>query len=216
MKNQVIIDQQGLIDLLKDFAGHTFAYVRTLIPPSLNKTHRGTKATMFQTLGFEREQVRKISLYSILLGYDYRTGLENACKKEGIPIPVAGDVWWRHWVTPSGKDSSTIAIHPDHLDWGKYMILQLNQWVSKDGQPVIGPDGQPLKKKTVTRVRSKYVVFAKKANGELDMSTGKIVDKALLIPFMGPPKPHKLVMCQTPKISNVKMLAFQGQVYHLA
>ena len=194
--NERIIDVTGLIDLLQDFSGHTIAYLRTLTMPKFNKGHRDTKESMLCTLGIEPETVRKISLYSIRLGYDYRTSVENALDRQGQPATdyVAGKSWHRPYVLPSGQTSKTVVIHPVTLE--KYIMVMINKIRGK------------------SNIKSMYV----------DMSTGKAIDKDLLKDFLPPksaPKNQGLdeehaINVQTLKLGSVKRLAFQGIVYNLA
>jgi hypothetical protein len=196
MKNDKIIDVDGLINLLQDFAGHTIAYLRTLTVPKFNKSGRASGESMLCTLGIEPETVRKISLYSVRIGYNYRTSVENALDRQGLATTdyKAGTSWHRPYVLPSGQTSKTVVIHP--VTMVKYVMVQVNKVRGK------------------SNIKSMYV----------DMSTGKAIDKALLQEFLPPksaPKNQGLdeehaINVQTLKLSSVKRLAFQGTVYNLA
>ncbi|MCX5884357.1 MAG: hypothetical protein NT096_00330 [Proteobacteria bacterium] len=201
MNNEKLIDVDGLIDMLQDFSGHTIAYIRTLTIPKFNQGHRVTKESMLATLGIEPETVRKISLYSVRIGYDYRTSVENALDRQGLPTTdyKAGTSWHRPYVLPSGQTSKTVVIHPNTRE--KYILATINKVKDSSG-------------KLKANIKSMYV----------DMSTGKFIDKDLLKDFLPPksaPKNQGLdeehaVLVQTLKLASVKRLAFQGTVYNLA
>lgn len=199
--NEKIIDVDGLINLLQDFAGHTIAYLRTLTVPKFNKSGRVSGESMLCTLGIESNAVRKISLYSVRIGYDYRTSVENALDRQGLPTTdyKAGTSWHRPYTLPSGQTSKTVVIHPVTLV--KYVMVTVNK--------VKGSNG-----KMKSNIKSMYV----------DMSTGKAIDRSLLAEFLPPisdPKNQGLdkehaINVQTLKLGSVKRLAFQGTVYNLA
>jgi hypothetical protein len=196
MVPEKIIDVDGLMNMLDDFAGHTIAYIRTLTTPKFNQGGRASGESMLCTLGIEPETVRKISLYSVRIGYDYRTSVENALDRQGLPATayVAGKSWHRPFTLPSGQTSKTVVIHPVTKE--KYFYLQINKIGGK------------------SHIKSMYV----------DMSTGKAIDYKLLAEFLPPksaPKNQGLdaehaINVQTLKQSSVKRLAFQGTVYNLA
>jgi hypothetical protein len=196
MVPEKIIDVDGLMNLLDDFVGHTIAYIRTLTTPKFNQSGRVSGDSMLATIGVEPEEVRKISLYSVRIGYDYRTSVENALDRQGLPATayVAGKSWHRPFVLPSGQTSKTVVIHP--VTKVKYFMVQINKIGGK------------------SHIRSMYV----------DMSTGKAIDYKKLAEFLPPksaPKNQGLdeahaINVQTLKQSSIKRLAFQKVVYNLA
>lgn len=205
-KPQQIIDTNQLVELLQDFPGHTIAYIRTLTKPSkFNATSRVTKLPL--NIGVDPANIRKISLWSVRIGYDYEKSVNNEREKEGIAPTFQSQGLWNGkghaYVTPSGMVSKTIR---QHEDGELYLSCIMNKW---------RPDTLPTPmsaKKMKSRCRSMFI----------DITTGKKIDKKELVDFLPKKYPSKSqgvaveVEYRTLKLQSIKMLSFRGTSYHLA
>lgn len=191
-----IIDIPGIIELLAGFGGHSIAFLRSSPENDLVKKNRATKVPMLQDIGIVWDDIVKVSLMSIRLGYVYTTSVVNALAHQGKSASAyqAGTSWHTPLTLPNGKASSTIHVHKDDPS-------RVYLWY------------QPNKKRGAW-CKSEYI----------NMATHKIIPKALLagyLPVHYAPKNQGLdagteVMCQTLKMENLKRLSFQGSVYNLA
>ena len=195
MGKEKIIDTNQLVDMVAGFKGHSIAFIRTMTEPDLTVKSRATKIPMELDLGFSKGDVRKISLMSIRLGYDYEKSVTNELKKEGKDSSeyVRGTSW--HIPMPLSEGvSKTIHVHKE--DTGKKYLYY-----------------QPNKHTNSSWCKSEYV----------NMKTHKLIPKSLLkdyLPLPSKPKNQGVdegreIIPQTVHIENVKRLSFEGTVYNL-
>jgi hypothetical protein len=200
------LDRDDFVELMEGFKGHTISYMRLETIPKFNVKSRVTKRLMQEELGINPANVRKLSFWSVRIGYDYEKSVTNQLKREekSEELYKRGDVWHKPYVTRSGMTSKTIAIHPETGEL--YFKVLLNKWKTGECSP-------ENRRKKESRIRSEF----------LDMSTGRTVPKILLKDFLPPysaPKNQGVekgneIEMRTLKLASVKRLAFGGKIYIL-
>lgn len=197
-----IINIDGLKILIEDYKGHTFAGLKTLTIPKLNKFFRfsekekaefvknGQKAlkiTLEEKTGIKPENVRKESYFTCGIGYDYEQGVKNRLIAEGKDVSAyeRGSSWHIPY-----RDSKTLVQHKDSGE------IYFYAFVSYANNPA----------------KSRYI----------DISTGNEILKDHLEAFLPPegdaPKNQGLsdgneVEVRTLKLSSVKELSAFGDIY---
>ena len=90
------VSVQGIMNemeklITKGLTGCTFARLKTVTTPKLNKKNRKTG----EPLTIPASNIRKISEFSAGLGYDYKKSVENRLVKEGKDVSEyeAGETW---------------------------------------------------------------------------------------------------------------------------
>ena len=90
-----VLNQNQLVDLLEGKTAHTFIGIETETIPELTVKDRITKVSAEDTFGCSKQQVKKITMANVGLGYDYRSLIVNRLKKEGKSESeyVEGKTW---------------------------------------------------------------------------------------------------------------------------
>ena len=210
MKSEIMIDTSAFVDMLEYFKGHSIGYIRTVTSPynvqrkdGLLVKSRVTKIPFKDQFGCEREDVRCHAMYSVMIGYNYKTAMDNKLQKEaeknGTPFEehVLGKVWHVPHILPTGKTSTTFVENPKTGE--VYFKALKNRW---------GAGVTPTLENARKSTRGRYLYV----NGK----TGKILPNSDKIFEYLPTAGDGLISYRTLKLMSIKRLSFQGQVYVLA
>jgi hypothetical protein len=198
------INKDGLITIINDYSGHSFAGLKTLTVPKLNKFYRfsdeekaefvakGQKAPKIsfeEKTGLNPENILKESEFVCELGFDYEQGIKNRLIAEGKDVSAyEKDASWH---VPYGESK----VLRQHKDTGEVYFYA---FVSYANNPA----------------KSRYI----------DISNDSEVSKKILEAFLPPesdaPKNQGLsegneVEVRTLKLSSVKSLSAFGDVYKI-
>lgn len=117
METTITINSNGLVSMLKDFNKKSFASIKAITIPKLNKKSRKT-GMLLSDLNINPDSIRKCSEMVIGLGYDYETLIINRSTKEGHDVAYeAGTSWHEPF-----EDSTTI--HQHKKTGEKYLFVE--------------------------------------------------------------------------------------------